>query len=96
MLNSSENPNFNMDKITIITKAVKDWENNAEHTNFGLCLYFDKTFGIPHNEVEYVFSEIYKKRTKGGSYPYTEHYWFNNRQERINALKDTLKEYLAK
>lgn len=82
------------DRVTMLFKAIKDWETNGDHTQYGLCWYFFKVFEVNHDEFEYVFPEIYTKRTKGGKYPWTEHYWFNDREERISVLKETLTELL--
>ena len=76
----------------MLVKAITDWETNGEYTQFGLCFYFLRVFDV--EDLEYSFPEIYAKRTKVISYPWTEHYWFNDRIERINVLKEVLNDTL--
>ena len=80
-----------MTKTNMLMVAMYDWENKRLHTQFGLCWYFKSVFDI--DNLEYEFPEIYAKRTNTITYPWTQHYWFKNREERINVLKEVLNMY---
>lgn len=79
-------------KILLLEDALRAWENNAEFTRFGLCDYFHRKHGIMYTEMDMLFIEVHNKRTTKNAYPWTEHYWFNTREERIDALKLTIEE----
>lgn len=78
--------------ISLLEEALDAWENNHQFTKFGLCDYFYRTYVISYDQMENLFSEVHAKRTTVNAYPWTEHYWFKTRQERIDALRLTIKE----
>lgn len=81
----------------LIEKALEDFENGADKTNYGLCFYFDKVHSINiYSEFDFdeILPELYNQKPSGYNLMWFDEDLFGERistKPRIECLKNALK-----